>query len=347
MRGVVFDGVGTVRVADLPDPTIRDPRDAIVRVTTTAICGSDLHLLHGKAPLEPGEPIGHEAVGVVDAVGPSVEEIRVGHRVVVAFNVACGHCWFCGTGQSALCGEVSIFGYGIFGGALPGAQAERLRVPDADVNLLRIPDPVHDEAAVFVGDVLATGFHGASLASAGPDDVVAVLGCGPVGLCTIQALRAGGAHAAVHALDRDAERLALAEAEGAIPVHVDERSPVTALAEATDGRGADVVIDAVGHPRAFETAIDAVRRGGSVVVLGVYVSESTELQLGGYWSRALTLRFAGLTPVLAWWDRAMAAVANGTVDPTPMISHRLPLEEAPRGYELFDRREATKVVLTP
>ena len=346
MRGVVFDGAGRVRVTDLPEPELEAPGDAIVRVTRSAICGSDLHLLHGKAPMEPGEPLGHEAVGVVESVGEAVERVRPGDRVAVAFNVACGHCWFCGNGQSALCDDDAIFGYGIFGGALPGAQAERLRVPFADVNLLRVPDGVGDEAAVFVGDVLTTGFYGASLAGAGPDDVVAVLGCGPVGFCAIEGLRALGSPI-VYALDREPSRLALAAAAGAIPIHVDERNPVTALAEATDGRGADVVIDAVGHPTAFEGAIDAVRRGGTVVVLGVYSSETTELQLGAYWSRALTLRFAGLTPVLAWWDQAMSALEGGEVDPTPLISHRLPLEEAAEGYALFDRREATKVVLEP
>jgi threonine dehydrogenase-like Zn-dependent dehydrogenase len=346
MRGVVFDGVGTVRVTDLPDPELEAPRDAIVRVTRSAICGSDLHLLHGKAPMERGEPLGHEAVGVVEAVGDQVGTRRIGDRVAVAFNVACGHCWFCGNGQSALCEDDAIFGYGIFGGALPGAQAERLRVPNADINLIAIPDRVDDESAVFVGDVLATGFYGASLAGAGPDDVVAVLGCGPVGFCAIQALEVLEAPD-VYALDREPLRLALAETAGAIPVHVDERNPVTALAEATDGRGADVVIDAVGHPAAFEGAIDAVRRGGTVVVLGVYSSETTELQLGAYWSRALTLRFGGLTPVHAWWGRAAEALARGEVDPTPLISHRMSLEDAAEGYALFDRREATKVVLVP
>jgi threonine dehydrogenase-like Zn-dependent dehydrogenase len=346
MRGVVFDGVGAVRVADLPDPQLEAPADAIVRVTRSAICGSDLHLLHGKAPMEPGEPLGHEAVGVVEAVGDGVEMRRVGDRVAVAFNVACGHCWFCGTGQSALCEDDQIFGYGIFGGALPGAQAERLRVPNADVNLLAIPEAVGDEAAIFVGDVLTTGIYGASLAGAGPGDVVAVLGCGPVGFCTIEGLRTQGGPT-VYALDRDRSRLALAEAAGAIPVHIDERNAVTALAEATGGRGADVVIDAVGHRTAFEGAIDTVRRGGAVVVLGVYSSETTELQLGAYWSRALTLRFAGLTPIPAWWRRAMGELTRGAVDPTPLISHRLPLEDAAEGYALFDRREATKVVLEP
>jgi threonine dehydrogenase-like Zn-dependent dehydrogenase len=346
MRGVVAAGHGRVRVDDLPDPELEAATDAIVRVTRSAICGSDLHLVHGKAPLEPGEPIGHEAVGIVERIGDQVEGVSVGDRVVVSFNAVCGRCRFCRTGQSALCDDLSIFGYGVFGGGMPGAQAERLRVPNASVNLLRVPEEVDDDAAVFVGDALASGFYAASLADAGPDDVVAVLGSGPVGLCSILGLRVDGG-GPVYALDRDRTRLALAEDMGAVPVHVDERNPATALAEATDGRGADAVIEAVGHPDAFEGAVDVVRRGGTVVVLGVYAHETTELQLGAFWSRALTVRFAGLTPVLPWWGPAMAAVERGDVDPRPIVSHRLPLEDAPRGYELFDRREATKVLLVP
>ncbi len=346
MRAVVFDGIGRIAVTDLPDPEVQAPGDAIVRVTRAGICGSDLHLLRGKAPIDAGDPMGHEAVGVVEAVGRGVARHRVGDRVAVAFNVACGHCWFCGTGRSGLCDDSAIFGYGAFGGALPGAQAERLRVPNADVNLLAIPDAVQDDAAVFVGDVLTTGFYGASLAGASPDEVVAVLGCGPVGVCTVLGLRAMGA-GTVYALDREPDRLALAEAAGAVPVHVDQRNPVTALAEATEGRGADAVVDAVGHPDAFDSAVDVVRRGGTVVVLGVYSSEAAEVQLGAYWARALTLRFAGVTPVLAWWERAMSSLERGEVDPMPQISHRLPLDEAAAGYALFDRHEATKVVLEP
>jgi alcohol dehydrogenase len=199
---------------------------------------------------------------------------------------------------------------------------------------------------VFVGDVLTTGFYAAALADPRPRDVVAVFGCGPVGYCSILGLLAGG-HQIVYAVDREPARLALAERAGAIPIDVTRRNATTALAEATDGHGADVVIDAVGHADAFEGAIDAVRRGGAVVVVGVYSSETTELQLGAYWARALTIRFAGLTPIHAWWDRALAALQAGEVDPTPLISHRLPLEDAAEGYALFDRREATKVVLAP
>jgi threonine dehydrogenase-like Zn-dependent dehydrogenase len=346
MRGVVFRGEGEIAVADLPEPEIGRPDQAIVRITRAGICGSDLHLLHGKAPMEVGEPLGHEASGVVEAVGGDVSGVRPGDRVSIAFNVACGHCWFCRNGSSALCDEDTIFGYGIIGGGLPGAQAERLLVPVADVNLLKVPDEVADDAACLVGDALVTGFYGASLADPSPDRVVAVIGCGPVGFCTVLGLTALET-GPIYALDREPERLALAEKAGAIPVHVDERNPVTALAEATDGRGADAVIDAVGHPVAFEGAVDTVRRGGTVVVLGVYASETTQIQLGAYWARGITVRFAGLTPVLPWWGRAMDALESGVIDPTPLISHRIPLEEAATGYALFDRREATKVVLLP
>jgi threonine dehydrogenase-like Zn-dependent dehydrogenase len=346
MRAVVFEGIGSVAVTELPDPKLEGPDDAIVRITRAGICGSDLHLLRGKAPMEPGEQLGHEACGVVEAVGEGVTGISPGDRVSIAFNVACGRCWFCLHGRTALCEEGSIFGYGIFGGGLPGSQAELLLVPGADRNLLRVPDSVEDDAAVFVGDALVTGFYGASLADPAEDGVVGVLGCGPVGLCTIMGLRALGA-GEVFAFDRDRERLALAEGAGATPIHIDERNPVTVLADATDGRGADAVIDAVGHVDAFHGAVDAVRRGGTVVVIGVYSSEVTDLQLGTSWARGLTFRFAGLTPVLPWWEQAMRSVERGEVDPTPLISHRLPLEEAPQGYRIFDRREATKVILLP
>ena len=285
MRAVVFAEIGRVEVTDVPDPVLEEPGDAIVRVELSAICGSDLHFFHGKTPLEPGEGIGHEAVGVVEDVGPAVTRFRPGDRVVVAFNIACGSCWFCAHGQTQLCDDFRNLGAGAFGGGLPGAQAERLRVPVADVNLLAIPVGVEDERALFVGDIATTGIYGAALARIEPGDTVAVVGAGPVGFFLVQAARARGA-ARVFALDREPERLALAARVGAEPVHVGERHPATALAEATDGRGADAVIDAVGSPTAFETAVDVVRRGGRVVVVGIYASEAIELQLGVYWARA-------------------------------------------------------------
>jgi threonine dehydrogenase-like Zn-dependent dehydrogenase len=346
VRAVVFEDVGHVGVAEVPDAVLEEPGDALVRVTLSAICGSDLHFLHGKAPVSPGESLGHEAVGVVQAVGEGVRRFGVGDRVVVAFTIACGSCWFCLAGQTQLCEEHRTLGAGAFGGGLAGAQAELLRVPDADINLLSIPDGVDDERVLFVGDILTSGVYAAGLGSVGAGDVVAVVGAGPVGYFCAQAARALGA-ARVFALDVDAERLARAEAAGAEPLNVTERHPATALADATHGRGADVVIDAVGSVAAFESAVDIVRRGGRVVILGVYASEVAEVQLGVYWARALQLRFAGITPVHAWWERGMAAVVDGTIDPLPIISHRLALAEAERGYALFDRREATKVLLIP
>ena len=346
MKAVVFEEVEKVRVGDVPDPVIEDPHDAVVRVTTAAICGSDLHFYHGKAPLSAGETMGHEAVGVVEAVGPDVERFGPGDRVVMAFDIVCGHCWFCLHGQTSLCEDFRTLGIGAFGGSLGGAQAEKVRVPFADVNLLAIPDGMQDERALFVGDILTTGYYGTAIAGIQPQDTVAVVGAGPVGFFCIQSAALHGAKD-VLALDMEPDRLALAQKMGAIPINVTERNPQMAVSELTEGRGADVVIEAVGSQAAFETAVDVVRRGGAISVVGMYVGETTEIALGFYWSRALRVQFAGICPIHAWWDRAMDAVQAGRIDPLPIISHVLPLSEAVRGYELFDSRQATKVVLKP
>ncbi|HEY6567545.1 MAG TPA: alcohol dehydrogenase catalytic domain-containing protein [Actinomycetota bacterium] len=346
MRAVVFEAAGVVRVDHVPDPVVVEPTDAVVRVTRSAICGSDLHFFHLKAPVAPGDVLGHEAVGVVESVGRGVTTFAPGDRVVVAFDIACGTCWFCQRGQTQLCERSAVLGAGTFGGDLPGAQAERVRVPWADTNLLAIPNAVDDDRALFVGDILTTAVYAASLAAPGPDDVVAIVGMGPVGLLCVQTLRAIGART-VLALDREHARLAMAQEAGAVTIDVGRRNPQSAVDERTEGRGADVVIDAVGHPEAYGSAVSIVRRGGRVVVVGMYTGETVDLQLGVYWARALDVRFAGICPVHAWWRRAMDLVADGSIDPTPLISHRLSLDEAPSGYALFDRREATKVVLTP
>jgi len=346
VRAVVFEGIGRVAVRDVPDPLIEEPGDVLVRVDVAAICRSDLHFLHGKAPLQPGEPIGHEAMGVVEAVGPQVKRFAPGDRVVVAFDIACGRCWFCRKGQTQLCEDFRMLGAGLFGGCLGGAQAERIRVPCADTNLLAVPDDVEDERALFLGDVLTTGYYGAALSGIKEGDTVAIVGAGPVGFFTVQAALIHGA-AEVLALDMQPDRLALAEKAGAVAVDVSERHPQMAVAERTGGRGADVVIEAVGDPSALATAVDAVRRGGTVTVLGMYTGETVEMPAGVWWTRALQIRFAGICPVHAWWDRALSEVRAGRIDPLPIISHRLSLEDAPLGYELFDSRAATKVLLRP
>ncbi|HEV8420837.1 MAG TPA: alcohol dehydrogenase catalytic domain-containing protein [Actinomycetota bacterium] len=346
MRAVVFKGVDRLAVEDVREPAIEDPGDAVVRIAAAGICGSDLHFLHGKAPLSPGDTIGHEGAGVIEEVGPQVRRFRPGDRVVIAFDIVCGDCWYCRRGQTALCEDFQMLGGGAFGGNLVGAQAEKVRVPSADVNLLSIPEGMEDERALFVGDILTTGYYGTAIAGIGPEDTVAVVGAGPVGFFCVQAAHLQGARR-VLALDRLEDRLALAEKVGAIPINVDETNPQMAVSELTDGRGADVVIEAVGHPSAYETAFDVVRGGGTISVVGVFVSEQVQVPLGVYWARALRVLFAGICPIHAWWERAMEAVRAGAIDPLPIISHVLSLEEAVRGYELFDSRRATKVVLKP
>jgi threonine dehydrogenase-like Zn-dependent dehydrogenase len=227
-----------------------------------------------------------------------------------------------------------------------GAQSEKVRVPSADVNLLGVPEGMEDERALFLGDILTTGYYGTAIADITPGDTVAVVGAGPVGFFCVQAARAHGA-GRVLALDRLEDRLALAEKVGAVPINVDRRNAQIAVSELTEGRGADVAVEAVGHISAYETAFDVVRGGGTVSVVGVFVSEQVQVPLGVYWARAVRVVFAGICPVHAWWERALQSVRSGAIDPLPIISHVLSLEDAVRGYELFDSHQATKVVLKP
>ena len=346
MRAVVFVEPGRVEVAEVAEPTVIETTDALVRVTRAAICGSDLHQLHGKTPTAAGQVLGHEAVGIVEAVGDEVATVGPGERVAVSFAVACGSCWFCRRGETHLCERAAVFGAGPFGGNLAGTHAEMVRVPWADVNLLRVETAVDDDRAVFVGDVLTTGFHAAMLADAGADDVVAVLGAGPVGWSVAASLRALGVER-VFLLDREPSRLSLGAVAGATAVHVGQRSAESALAEATGDRGADVAIDAVGASDAYVDATTIVRRGGRVVVAGVYAGETVELQLGVAWARALDLRFTGVCPVHGSWHRVMDLIRQGTLDPLPLVSEHVSLDDAPSGYERFDRRAAMKVLIDP
>ena len=346
MRAVVYEDVGKVRVDDLDSPTVQEPGDAVIRITTSAICGSDLHFFHGKAPIMPGEPLGHEGVGVVESVGEGVERFKPGDRVVPAFNIVCGECWFCRHGQTSLCEDFRNLGAGEMAGSPGGTQAEAVRIPRADTNLLPVPDDLEDERAIFLGDILTTGFYGAAIAGIRPGQTVAVIGAGPVGFFAAQAARLHDP-AEVLLLDMEDSRLELAERAGAVPVNVRERNAQMAVADRTEGRGADVVIEAVGAVPAFESALEVVRSGGTICVVGMYVTESTELQLGMAWFRMLRIVFGGICPVHVWWEDALRAVSDGVLDPTPIVSHTLPLDDAPRGYDLFARREAMKVLLKP
>jgi alcohol dehydrogenase len=346
VRAVTFRAPGRIDVDEVPDPELEDAGDAIVRVTASAVCGSDLHFFHGKAPLDAGDVMGHEAVGVVERVGERVERFSPGDRVVVAFDIACGACWFCERGQTALCEDFRTLGAGMFGGGLAGAQAELVRIPVADVNLLRIPDGVDDERALFVGDVLTTAVHAIDRGELSGGDTVAIVGAGPVGLLIAHAASLVP-HAETLVVDVDPTRLELAAAFGATPIDASATNAQIAVASRTGDRGADVVFDAVGSPAAFERSLDLVRRGGRVVVVGLYAGETIDAQLGVWWARALELRFLGICPVHAVWERTMEHLERGRLDPSPLISHRLALADAAEAYALFDTRGATKVVLRP
>src|SRR2546421_2003005 len=268
MRAVRFEGPGTVGVADVDDPRVEEPGDALIRVTRAAICGSDLHAVHGKLPMRPGEPLGHEAVGVVEDVGDGVRRFRPGDRVAIAFDNVCGECWYCARGETSLCGGLRNLGLGAAGGGLGGTQAEAVRIPRADHNLLAIPDDVEDERALFIGDVLTTGYYGVALAALAPGESAAVVGCGPVGFFAIQAAGLLGADPVV-AIDLVPERLELAARVGAIPVDARDGDVKSMVRDATEGRGADVVVEAVGNRPAFDSARASVRRGGRISVVGV------------------------------------------------------------------------------
>jgi 2-desacetyl-2-hydroxyethyl bacteriochlorophyllide A dehydrogenase len=331
-------------VQDVPEPQILHPADAIVRIEASGVCGSDLHIYHGRVQIEPGFTIGHEYVGTVIAAGDDVRELGVGDRVLGCFQTACGHCFFCRRGWFHKCDSSRTFGHGATLGSLQGTQAEQALVPNADLVLRRIPAGMSDDVALFAGDVMGTGYHAAVDSGLRPGDVAAVLGLGPVGLCAVQAALAVGASRVI-AVDSVAERLSMAESFGALPVHLSEGDPKTAVREATDGRGVDVCIDAVGDPRALELALRLTRKCGTVQTIGVY-AERCEVHMGLLWIKALRL-CSGHANVIGHLDSVLAMMSSGALDPTPLVSNHMALEEAPEAYRLYDRREALKIVLRP
>ena len=344
MRAVTFQAPGVVSVEDRPEPEPLEPDDAVVRIEATGVCGSDLHIYHGRVKIEPGFTIGHEYVGTVVAAGEGVSAVSVGDRVLGCFHTACGECWFCRRGLYHRCLQSRTFGHGATLGSLQGTQAEMALVPHANLVLRRVPGGMSADVALFAGDVMGTGFHAVEESGVRPGDAVAVLGLGPVGLCAVQVARATGA-AQVVAVDSVAERLAVAESFGAFPVHLQEQDARAIVRDATEGRGVDVCIDAVGHPEALDMAIRLTRPCGSVQCIGVY-AERAEVHMGLLWLKALTLR-GGQANVVRHVDRVLAMMAAGVLDPTPLVTNHMPLEQAPEAYAIYDRREALKIVLTP
>src|SRR5450759_1214936 len=278
MRAVTFQAPGEVLVQDVPEPEISDPGDAIVRIEATGVCGSDLHIYHGRVKIEPGFTIGHEYVGTVIACGDVVRSVSVGDRVLGCFQTACGHCFFCRRGLFHKCEDSRTFGHGATLGSLQGTQAEQALIPNADLVLRKIPQGMSDDAALFAGDVMGTGYHAVIHSGLRPGDVAAVLGLGPVGLCAVQAAKAAGA-ARVFAIDTVPERLSVAESFGAEPLHLGEQDVRAAVRAATEDRGVDVSIDAVGDPKVLESAIRLTRACGSIQCIGVY-AERAEVHMG-------------------------------------------------------------------
>jgi 2-desacetyl-2-hydroxyethyl bacteriochlorophyllide A dehydrogenase len=344
MRAVTFQSAGVVSVEDRPEPELLDAGDAIVRIEATGVCGSDLHIYHGRVQIEAGFTIGHEYVGTVVAAGDAVDRVAVGDRVLGCFQTACGRCWFCRRELFHRCQNSRTFGHGATLGSLQGTQADMALIPNADLVLRKVPEGMNSDVALFAGDVMGTGFHAVHDSGMGPGDVVAVLGLGPVGLCAAQVARASGA-AKVLAIDTVPERLEVARALGAQPVHLTEEDPKAIVRAATEGRGADVTIDAVGDPRALEMAIRLTRNCGSVQCIGVY-AERAEVHMGLLWLKAITLR-GGHANVLAHVDPVLAMMSAGLLDPSPLVTHHMPLEQAPEAYAVYDRREALKIILTP
>ena len=392
MRAVCWYGREDVRVVDAGEPSLLQPRDAVVKVTTAAICGSDLHLYDGFVPsMREGDILGHEFVGEVVETGPETGDLKVGDRVVVPFPISCGRCWYCTNGLWSLCDDSNpnapapetMYGYspaGIYGyshmlGGYAGGQAEYVRVPYADVCHAKLPDAVSDDQAVMLADVFPTGYQAAEQCDIQPGYVVAVFGAGPVGLFSAWSARALGAERVV-VIDRLDYRLEKArEFAGAETLdysQLGETGIIAALRQITGGRGPDAVIDAVGgeghaegpeyfydrakqalrletdRPFALRLAIHVARKGAVVSVPGVYAGVVDKFPMGAIVNKALTLR-SGQTHVQRYLAPLIERIQRGEVDPSAIVSHRLPLDEAPEGYRMFRDKEehATKVLLKP
>ncbi|KYF51086.1 zinc-dependent alcohol dehydrogenase [Sorangium sp. So ce854] len=385
MKALVFHKPSDVRVDNVPDPRIEEPTDAIVRVTATAICGSDLHIYNGFFPQARPMVLGHEFMGVVEEVGPLVTRVKKGDRVIVPFPIACGHCFFCQAELPVHCERsnpkhygpeggvieskgAALFGYTDLYGGYDGGQAELVRVPYADFGPRRVPDGLTDEQVLFTTDILPTGWTAIEWAELKGGETVAVLGCGPVGLATMKIAWLRGAGRVI-GVDREEYRLKKArEVAQAETINVDQVDAVEAIRSMTDGRGADVCVDAVGmeahrtvlekaanviHGQvgtisALKLAFSAVRRGGVVPVVGVYGVPYDNFPLGQLFDKGLRLR-AGQAPAHNFVDQIIKHIQEGHLRADDIITHRLPLSRAPHGYEVFNKKteDCVKVVLTP
>lgn len=389
MKALCYHGSHDIRCDTVPDPIIEEPRDAIIKVTSCAICGSDLHLYDGFIPkVETGDILGHEFMGEVVEVGRENRKLKVGDRVVVPFTIICGECDQCRRGNFSVCertnrrkdlGDLAfghstagLFGYSHLTGGYPGGQAEYVRVPYADVAPVKIPDGLTDEQVLFLGDILPTGWQAAAACEIEPTDTVVVWGAGPVGQFCIRSAMIMGAKQVI-VIDRIPERLAMAEAAGAIAINFDEVKVLESLAALTNGKGPEKCIDAVGleahATRSLDSIYDAVKQavmletdrphvlremmyvcrpGGILSVPGVYGGLLDKIPFGAVMNKSLTIR-TGQTHVNRWTDDLLRRIQEGEIDPTFVITHSVSLEEGPEYYRKFRDKEdgCIKVILKP
>ena len=391
MKAVCWMGTGKVEVQTVEDPRILNPQDAILRITRTAICGSDLHLYDGYIPtMESGDILGHEFMGIVEEVGSEVKKLKRGDRVVVPFTIACGNCFFCNKDLWSLCDNTNpnaricetmygysgsaLFGYSHIYGGYAGGQAQYVRVPFADVGPIKIESDVDDEKVLFLSDIYPTGYQGAENANIQPGDTVAVFGCGPVGLFAIISAYMLGAGKVI-AIDRFPERLALARDYcGATVINYEDGDPsiVEALRDLSSGTGPDSVIDAVGmeahgtdvaasydkveqasmmetdRPTVLRQAIQAVRKGGTLSIPGVYGGALNKLNFGAAFGKGLTMKM-GQTNMMKYLPKLLDSIYAGQLDPSFMISHRIGIQDVPDMYKLWrDKKDnVTKIVIDP
>jgi threonine dehydrogenase-like Zn-dependent dehydrogenase len=376
MKALVYHGTRDVRVENVPDPEILNPRDAIIEITKTAICGSDLHLYHGYMPtMQEGDILGHEFMGRVVEVGSAIKNLKKGDRVVVPFTISCGNCFFCEKNEYSLCdnsntnptiGEAAygystaaLFGYSHMLGGYAGGQAEYVRVPFADVGPIKVPDSVSDESALFLSDIFPTGYQAAENCGIEDGDTVAIWGCGPVGLFAIKSALMFNPEKVI-AIDSVPERLELARSIGAVTIDHSQENPLSKLPELTGGRGPDSCIDAVGleaygkgpgavydnvkdflglvtdRPNVLRQAIQACRKGGTVSVPGVYAGVLDKLNFGAAFGKGLTFKM-GQTHVQRYLKPLLQKIVDQEIDPTFLITHRDSLADASEAYERFSQ----------
>jgi threonine dehydrogenase-like Zn-dependent dehydrogenase len=346
MRALVYHGPEDVRCETVPDPQPASTNDAVIKIERTAICGSDLHIYHGHFESNDRFTLGHESIGEIVETGSGVSQFQVGDRVLVSGVVGCGACPPCRKGTVTAC-ERGVGGL-VFGTnqGLPGGQAEALAVPNADVNLCRIPEGVSAEQAVLLTDILPTGYFGARGAEILPGQDIAVVGCGPVGLMAILSAQLFGP-ARIFALDAVPERLAVAKSLGAIPCDINDGA-AEKIFEATGGLGAHSVIEAVGANASIISALELVRRGGCVSVVGVNLEMAMPFPMGLALSKGITFRI-GICPIPEFWPRLIPLIAEGRIRPEIAFSHRMKLSQGSEAYALFaSRRDGVlKVLLDP